>query len=303
VRLECAGNLEQHAVTRGVTARIVDRFQTVDVDESQDEWLRRALRAGHVTTELDDSRAPHVHAGQPVDRGVLAFLRGRAAVSKRDATIGLGVVARTRASTAVGKCGAPVEAGLTAFTCASATVGQRSGPVNLGLAALTGARTTILPGPVSVVRSVASGGRGSVDILDRRLGTRMFGAFGNVVPCVGRAVTLVGEFVALIADLVALVGSSVTVRSRLVAPARGPVPVIRSAVAPLGLVVAPLARLVPLLGVAVTTLTSLVAKVRRFFASRSQHVIGARILHEAPALCIIGGSRGRHPRVAYRTAA
>jgi hypothetical protein len=259
LRSQSLDELQQHPVPRGVSTRVVDGLELIDVKEPKHQRLTSTSCPVYHSLQFSDSRTTLVHAGETIKGGAFPVLRRRPAVRR-------GLCPLCGADTTVDKCGASIDLRSAALVGTSSPILRRSPPVGSSLApGLTGPdervswdprsdrRLELLPSSISSVSGLIALVAGLIALV------------GGMVSSVGRSVTHLPCPVSYLSSPVSRVGG-------LISLVGGPVPLIAHLVA---LIARPLSSspgTIPLIGDAVALVASLVPLIAHLVALVSDFV-------------------------------
>jgi hypothetical protein len=259
LRPQSLDKLQQHPIPRGVSTRVVDGLELIDVKEPEHQRLTCASRPVYYSFQFGDSRTTLVDAGETIKGGAFPVPRRRPAVRR-------GICPLGGADATVDKCGASIDLGSAALVGTSSPILRRAPPVCSSLApGLTGpdervsgeprsdGRLELLPNSISGVSGLVAFVAGLIALV------------GGMVSSVGRGVTHLPGLVSYLAGPVSRVGGMISLVG-------GPVPLIAHLVA---LIAHPLSSspgAIPLIGDAVALVASLVPLIADLVALVSESV-------------------------------
>jgi hypothetical protein len=259
LRSQRLDKLQQHPVPRGVSTRVVDGFELIDVKEPEHQGLTCAPRSVYHSFQFGDSRTTLVDAGETIEGGAFP-------VPRRRPTVRGGMGPLGGADATVDKCGASINLGSAALMGTSSPILRRSPPVCSSLApGLTRPDERVSGEPRSDRRleflpSSISGVSGQVAFV-----AGLITLVGGMISSVGRGVAHLSGFVSYLTSLISRVGG-------LISLVGGPVPLIAHLVALIARTLSLSPGTIPLIGDTVALIASLVPLIADLVALVSEFV-------------------------------
>ena len=243
VCLQCVSHLHQHPIPGGVSGRVVDRLEVIDIDKCQYQGPILSFCSLNLPLQGPEPGPATQGTGEEIGGGVLSLSRRRSPVCERGRSVEPGFAALAGAGSAISEGGHAVDRSVGA-------VGGRGGPVSGGLPSVRGGGALSEPQAVENIRRGPGSGRSTSLV-------------GRLVSSLGFLVALSGPSISAVCRLVALHTGFAAQITDMVPPLARPVPHVAVVVAPLARPVASVACWVALVDRRASPFTRLVSSVAR----------------------------------------